>query len=352
MPPTGPGTRVLVSGANGYIATWLVRILLEQGYAVRGTVRSLEKNLFLGDLFKSYGEKFELVVVEDIVKEEAFDEAVKGIDAIIHAASPLRFDVEEPKDFIEPAVNGTLSILKRAIKAPNIKRIVIVASTGCVFRTSSQPVVLSEKDWNDQAIEQVERLGREASTSDKYAASKTLAEKAAWTFYREHQAQINWDLVVINPSYVFGPTLNPVSSPSGLGASLALWYDAVVDPKGLKAHLSEPSKSWIDVRDLAVTLAKSLVVPEAGGERILVTAGSAVWQDWLDVANALSPCPIPSHSRGSDRALPIGNPGEGRNAIHRIKYDTSKAERILRPVYRTMEETARDTLADFEQRGW
>ena len=72
----------------------------------------------------------------------------------------------------------------------------------------------------------------------------------------------------------------------------------------------------------------------------------------VDVANALSPSPIPSHAPGSDRALPIGNPGEGRNAINRVKYDTSKAERILRPVYRTMEETARDILADFERRGW
>jgi len=72
----------------------------------------------------------------------------------------------------------------------------------------------------------------------------------------------------------------------------------------------------------------------------------------VDVANALSPCPIPSHAPGSDSALPIGNPGEGRNDIHWIKYDTSKAERIPRPVYRTMEETVRDTLADFEWRGW
>jgi len=71
-----------------------------------------------------------------------------------------------------------------------------------------------------------------------------------------------------------------VSSLSGPGGSLALWHDAVVDPKCSQARLSEPSKSWIDVRDLAVTLAKSLVVPEAGSERIIVTSGSTVWQDW------------------------------------------------------------------------
>ena len=68
MPVVAPGSKILVSGANGFIAVWLVRTLLEQGYAVRGTVRSKEKSAFLVDLFKSYGDKFELVVVEDITK--------------------------------------------------------------------------------------------------------------------------------------------------------------------------------------------------------------------------------------------------------------------------------------------
>ncbi|KIL60765.1 hypothetical protein M378DRAFT_167745 [Amanita muscaria Koide BX008] len=68
MPFITSGAKVLVSGANGYIAVWTVRTLLEQGYFVRGTVRSLERNAFLVDMFKSYGNKFELAVVEDIVE--------------------------------------------------------------------------------------------------------------------------------------------------------------------------------------------------------------------------------------------------------------------------------------------
>jgi len=68
MTVVAPGSKILVSGANGFIAAWLVRILLEQGYSVRGTVRSKEKGTFLEDKFKSYGDKFELIVVEDITK--------------------------------------------------------------------------------------------------------------------------------------------------------------------------------------------------------------------------------------------------------------------------------------------
>lgn len=68
MPVVAPGSKILVTGANGFIAVWLVRSLLEQGFEVRGTVRSKQKSAFLVDMFKSYGNKFELVVVEDITK--------------------------------------------------------------------------------------------------------------------------------------------------------------------------------------------------------------------------------------------------------------------------------------------
>jgi uncharacterized protein YbjT (DUF2867 family) len=71
MPTIAPGDKVLVSGASGYIAVWVVRTLLEQGYAVRGTVRSVEKGGHLTELFKDYGNKLELAVVEDVAKVRA-----------------------------------------------------------------------------------------------------------------------------------------------------------------------------------------------------------------------------------------------------------------------------------------
>lgn len=63
-----PPAKVLVTGANGYIAAWLVRLLLEDGYSVRGTVRSASKGAFLQKLFAGFGDKFEIAVVEDITK--------------------------------------------------------------------------------------------------------------------------------------------------------------------------------------------------------------------------------------------------------------------------------------------
>ncbi|KAM6493010.1 D-lactaldehyde dehydrogenase [Amanita muscaria] len=356
MPVITSGAKVLVTGADGFISIWLIRTLLEQGYVVRGTVHSLERSSFLVDMFKSHDDKFELVAVEDITRsDDAFDESVKGVDAIIHAVSPVivTFDVDDPNELIEPAVNGTVGILRSAVKnGPGVRRVVVLASTGSIYRESNELVVLNEKDWNDSGvIERVEQLGRSASSLDKYRAATTLAEKAAWAFYHERQSQLNWDLVVIHAPFAFGPPLAPVSTPAELNLSIKVWYYCVVDPQTSEKRLLESNKSWVDVRDLVLATAKSLVVPEAGGERMIISAGSNVWQDWIDVANSLSPSPIPSHAPGTNKALPKGRP-EGKHVKHTVQYDASKAQRILAPQYRSMDETVRDMLADFERRRW
>lgn len=102
MPTTHPGDTILVTGANGYIPIWVVRKLLEKGYNVRGTVRSPSKGEYLKSYFDDldgYVKKgrLEVVVVEDITKEGAFDEAVKGVDAVEHMASPFHENVDDPE---------------------------------------------------------------------------------------------------------------------------------------------------------------------------------------------------------------------------------------------------------------
>jgi uncharacterized protein YbjT (DUF2867 family) len=99
MPTLAPnsGALILVTGANGYIAVHLVRELLEKGYRVRGTVRAESKATHLRKTFASYGDKLELVIVDDITKEGAFDEAVKGVDAVEHTASPFHTRFDDPQ---------------------------------------------------------------------------------------------------------------------------------------------------------------------------------------------------------------------------------------------------------------
>ncbi|CAK5277832.1 unnamed protein product [Mycena citricolor] len=330
--PTLQSGKVLVSGANGYIAVWVVRFFLEEGYSVRGTVRSADKGTHLVELFKSYGDKLEVVVVPDITADGAFDEAVKGVDAIAHTASPFHFQVHEPSELIGPAVNGTLGILKSALKCgENVRRVVVTASTATVL-TANLPTqtVFSEKDWNERAIEQVEKLGVEASAGDKYCASKTLAERAAWNFMKEHP-EAKFDLTVLNPPLVLGPDIQGVSSPSELNTSSKAMYRGLTDPAALV-----DGAPFIDVRDIALAHVRAVQREEAGGERIIVVADKPyTWQDCLDA--------LPAAAVASGK-YQKGQPGTGKDVPQNILYDNSKGKRILGIKYHSLEEMTAATV--------
>ncbi|KAJ7749708.1 D-lactaldehyde dehydrogenase [Mycena metata] len=333
--PTISSGKVLVSGANGYVAVWVVRTLLEEGYSVRGAVRSTEKGTHLTQLFASYGDKFELVIVPDITKEGAFDEAVKGIDAIEHTASPYHFQADDPAELIEPAVKGTVAILESARKyGTSVKRVVVTSSTAAIIQVAPTSLILDESDWNDQAVEEVTQKGREASQAAKYRASKVLAERAAWDFVAKHKDEISWDLSFMNPPLVLGPTIHEVPSASALNTSARMMHDAFAKGEGLTT-----GGSWIDVRDLALAHVRALQKAEAGGERIIVCAGAFLWQDWLDAAPAGS-----KHQKGT--------PGAGKDVVHAVQYKNEKGIRILGIRYRSMAETAADVLGEYEARGW
>lgn len=336
---------MLVSGANGYLAIWVVQTLLERGYSVRGTVRSEEKGRYLKEYFKPFGEKLEVVVVEDISKPGAFDEAVKGVDAIAHTASPFHSNVEDPRDFYQPAIRGTVGILESALKnGTNVKRIVVTSSTAAVMDPPSKPTTFSEKDWNMGSVKAVEEKGKKSEPMEIYRASKTLAEKSAWDFVEKNKDKIQWDLTVLNPPFIFGPPIHDVKSLSALNTSLQYWYNMVVaDTPKTKESLSG-SSSWTDVRDIAEAHVRALEKDAAGGERIIVNGGSYHWQDWIDTANSIQPSPIPSHK------LPRGVPEMER--VYLINYDKTKEEKILGIKFFTQEESTRDMLADFERRGW
>lgn len=97
MPFVPAPAKVLVTGANGYVATWMILYLLRRGYSVRAVVRSVSKATHIINMFKPYGTRFEICIVPDIVQEGAFDEAVKGVDAIEHTATPVTLVCDHPR---------------------------------------------------------------------------------------------------------------------------------------------------------------------------------------------------------------------------------------------------------------
>jgi len=177
----------------------------------------------------------------------------------------------------------------------------------------------------------------------KYQASKTLAEKAAWDLWREHKNSLAWDLVVLNPPYVFGPVLHDVKAVKSLNTSMLLWYNTVVLGKSLDTVVGQ-SSSWVDVRDLAVAHVKALEKDAAGGERIIISSAPFIWQDWIKAAHSSSPL-FPHWHPAGDPALKI-------DTVYMLDYDTTKADKLLGMEYRDMAESTKDILGDFDQKQW
>ena len=126
-------------------------------------------------------------------------------------------------------MHGTTGILASALKhAPTVQRIVVTSSCAAVLTPTPEPRVFSEEDWNEASILEVKEKGREATNFAKYRASKTLAERAAWEFWGKCKGEAQWDLVVLNPPYVFGPFLHEVDKPENLNESVRDWHDTVV----------------------------------------------------------------------------------------------------------------------------
>ncbi|GJE89213.1 aldehyde reductase [Phanerochaete sordida] len=345
MPAVTKG-KVLVSGCNGFVAVWVVKQLLEDGYTVRGTVRKDSAIPYLKDLFKSYGDRFEVVIVPDITKDGAFDDAVKGVDAIEHLASPFHMHADDPQELIGPAVAGTLSVLRSALAHGNatVRRVVITSSCAAVLTEDpdlSKARTYAEGDWNELAIDDCAQNRRGADQASKYHASKALAERAAWEFAASHRGEAMFDVVALNPPYVYGPWMHDVKNAEQLNTSMFAFWDAVIKGNKSMEELATEGQSWVDVRDLAHAHALALQRPEAGGERIIVSSGPWNWQDFVNTAHALEP------------SLPAGNTAyDPKTAVYHTSFDNSKSRRVLGIEYRTMEECTRDSLAQFKAKGW
>ncbi|CAE6446296.1 unnamed protein product [Rhizoctonia solani] len=335
MPSIQAPSLVLVTGASGFIAAWVCKVFLDAGYAVRGTVRSHSKGQYLADVFKNSEGKFQYVVVEDMLVDGAFEEAVKDVQGVLHLACPTTFVADDPQELIRPALNGTLNVLKSIEKYAHCVRRVVYTSSAAAIVDESKPLgtVFTDDDWNMRSIKEVEEKGRDAG-KDKYRASKVLAERAAWA---EEKKQDRWDLVAIHPVVTLGPILHQVTKPSQLNTSLSMLYNIIrKKDSDLSGEELLTFNNFGDVRDVALAHLRAIQYKDAGGQRFITANGAYTWQDALDV--------LPS-------SYPRGVPGSGKS-VGRYVFDGSKARSVLGINYRSFEDSVRDTVEDLVQREW
>ncbi|XP_020701993.2 tetraketide alpha-pyrone reductase 1 isoform X1 [Dendrobium catenatum] len=244
--------RVCVTGAGGFIASWLVKLLLSKGYKVHGTIRdpSIEDTSHLMKLDKAT-ENLQLFIA-DLFDYNAIKAAISGCEGVFHLASPVILTgMSNPEEeIIRPALVGTKNVLKACSEA-DVKRVVVVASAAAIACNPDWPqdTVLDESSWSD------EKFCRE--TKSWYCLSKTLAEKEAFKHAQEH----GLDVVTICPSLVFGPLLQSnVNHSSSLLLSFLKGSPELIEIYG--------SGSFVDVRDVANALLLVYEEPDASGRYI------------------------------------------------------------------------------------
>ncbi|MCX2477974.1 aldehyde reductase [Pedobacter sp. MC2016-15] len=246
---------VLVTGGTGFIALYCIQQLLQQGYTVKTTLRSLSrKDEVIGLLQEagiSSGEKLSFVEA-DLTKDNHWDEAVQGCTYVLHVASP--FPAADPKDaeeLIVPARDGALRVLKAAREA-GVKRVVLTSSFAAIgYSRDPKDHIFTEEDWTDPNL-----------TDNAYVKSKSIAEKAAWDFIAEQGGGL--ELTVINPVGVFGPALGKDHSTS-IGMIQAILSGQLKETPGFTFGI-------VDVRDVAAIHLKAMTATNAAGERFLATS--------------------------------------------------------------------------------
>ncbi|GAB4856025.1 hypothetical protein Ancab_024664 [Ancistrocladus abbreviatus] len=250
---SGEGKVVCVTGASGYIASWIVKLLLERGYAVNATVRDPNDPKKTEHLLALEGAKERLHLFKaNLSEDSSFDSAIDGCVGVFHTASPVSFDVKDPQaELLDPAVKGTLNVLASCAKVPSIKRVVLTSSLAAVMVNSRPrgPEVMADESWfSDPEICRQQKAW--------YSLSKTLAEDAAWKFAKEKGV----DLVSINPAVVIGPLLQPTVSES-TGAILRMISGAKAYPNA--------TFGWVHVIDVANAHIQAFEVPSAHGRYCL-----------------------------------------------------------------------------------
>lgn len=257
--------KVLVTGAGSFVGLHAVLQLIQQGYNVRGTVRTASHAQHVKEALSRHTaiEKLELVLA-DLLKDEGWSDAVDGCEYVLHVASP--FPTEQPKDeneLIVPAREGTLRVLHAAHDA-RVKRVILVSSVAAVAGGHvGENRTFDHTDWSN-----IEKSGA-------YEKSKTLAERAAWDFINSPENINKMELSSVNPSNVFGPVLDNHYHTS------TEWYRTL-----LRAEIPGVARTqinFVDVRDVVDVLLSAMILPQASANRFILNGASISIPEFAEI---------------------------------------------------------------------
>jgi dihydroflavonol-4-reductase len=330
---------VLVTGGSGYVASWIIKMLLEQGISVHATVRDPSDSMrvdHLEALEKAFLGKLKLFK-SDLLVPGSFDDPMQDCELVIHTASPFFITgiKNSEEELIRPAKEGTINVLGSAKRNPTVKRVVLTSSIVAIYGDAVDIAmtpggIFTEKEWNQTS----------SARHQPYPYSKTVAEKEAWNIAKE---QGQWDLLVINPGWILGSSLSKRKD------SMSIDFMIQLGKGTYKTGISESWTGIVDVRDVAKAHIKAGYTPEASGRHIVVSGEASLWgitkilQEHFKDAYPFPQRKVPKFlfwliapMLGFTRKYVIKNTGI------RIKFDNSYSKKDLGMSYITIEQTVKD----------
>ncbi len=331
---------VMITGATGYVAGWVVRRLLEGGATVQAPVRNPDnpdKVEHLQEMADAGPGEIRFFRA-DLLAEGSYAEAMQGCGTVIHTASPFTSNIRDPqKELVDPAKLGTRNVLEQANRTASVRRVVVTSSCAAIYGDNADIArapggILTEEVWNTSS----------SLEHGAYSYSKTVAEQEAWKIA---DAQDRWKLVVVNPSLVIGPAI--YSRPTSESFSLM----KQMGDGSMKMGAPRWRIGAVDVRDLAAAHLAAAFKSEANGRNII----SARETDFLELGRCLlekygDDFPIPRKPLPKWLLWLVG-PMLDRNMTRRAvslnvnipwRADNSKSIRELGVSYRPLQTSAED----------
>ncbi len=340
---------VLVTGAAGYLASWVVQELLNDGHTVHGTVRSLSdgpKLQHLQILASQHAGRLRLFEA-DLLKPRSFDAAIRGCSLVIHIASPYFLD--KPKDaqrqLIDPALNGTLNVLASVEREAGVTRVVLTSSIAALYDDAHR---LSR--IRDRMVREADVNPNTDARHNSYAYSKTVAEQAAWAQQRKQQ---RWELITIHPGAIFGPSLSARKDATSINMLMQFLNGS------FRSGVPRLTLGLVDVRDVALAHKRAALRPQARGRYIVVAQSLRL----LEMAQLMHTEAAGMKNRLPRRELPkwllwllaplvgLQRHYVARNVGFDIRFDNARSSIDLGVVYRSPEQTLNEHVAQIAAHG-
>ncbi|KAL7917176.1 hypothetical protein ACQKWADRAFT_324866 [Trichoderma austrokoningii] len=311
------GSLILVTGANSYIGSHIIDLLLELDYNVRGTL--------FGDKYGS--NRFETIIIPELQKEGALDDAMNKVSGVVHVATDTSLNPDANK-VIPNVKKAARNILEAAMKQSSIKRFVLTSSSSAAyFANLSQKVIITEESWNEVALQAAYSTStpHEQMPFIVYAASKLESERTAWGWFKHNQPDFEMNTVV--PRMNIGRILSPEIQASTMGITRKLLEN---DDTAFKLL---PSQSYVDVRDTACLHVIAVLDPAVTSERVFACGIPYKWADVVAIFRKARPQRrIPDPPKDDALDLSVVKPGKrAEELLERFygKYGWTKLEDSL-----------------------